>query len=331
MDDRYDRLVRRAAELKAESAALMLVSGELVSRVAQRRQAGILAMEQRGEQGTAAGLPDAGPASSAPEVASFLPGPGSGRGTGIRGGVSAGELPLRRPRPGILDGDEATALAGLLEELATRYRLDPLCGPVSRVAVLLRQRVAAARQRSIWLRWGDPAARREVGDTRDVDAGDRDIQAAHRDLLAAGRDELAKERDLLADTADEQARVGGRRIRDLLSEAELRGRAAAERAAAPTSAPGDAGWQLGQPATGAARARARDGEDRDAIREILALSLTVRQAAWRDRHAAGQDRAAANRDRGSAQADRRAADRDRQTARADRDQAVIESQEEDPV
>jgi hypothetical protein len=35
MDDRHDTLIRRAAELKAESAALVMVSEELVGRVAQ--------------------------------------------------------------------------------------------------------------------------------------------------------------------------------------------------------------------------------------------------------------------------------------------------------
>lgn len=41
MDDRRGKLIRRAAELKAESAALVMVSEELVGRVAERRQAGI--------------------------------------------------------------------------------------------------------------------------------------------------------------------------------------------------------------------------------------------------------------------------------------------------
>ena len=132
-----------------------------------------------------------------------------------------------------------------------------------------------------------------------------------------------------AGTADEQARAGDRRIRDLLWDAELRGRAAAERAAAPVPAGGDVGWQkwrLGEEEAGADRAR--DGEDRGAIRAMLAQAQIARQVAWQDRRAAGQDRIAADRDRGSAQADRRAADRDRQTARADRDQTVIESQED---
>jgi hypothetical protein len=296
MDDRHDKLIRRAAALKAESAALKLVSEELVGRVAGRSPAGTQGMEQPG-RGPAAGTRDACPASPGPERAPFPPAPGASRGPEGPGG----EVPATRTGAGILDENEAMALAGLLEELAAR---DPLNGLVLRAAALLRQRVAAERQRSIRLRWGGPAARREAGDTRDDDAGSRDTQAAQRDLLAVDRDERARGRDLLADTADEQARVGDQRIRDLLWDAELRG-------------------QAGQD-------RARDGEDRDAIREMLAQARVARQVAWRDRCAAGQDRIAACRDRGSAQADRRAADRDRQTARADRDQAVIEGEEEDP-
>jgi len=178
---------------------------------------------------------------------------------------------------------------------------------------------------------GRPAARREAGDTRDDDAGHRDTQAAQRDLLASDRDERAEERDLRADAADEQARASDQRICDLLRDAELRGQAAAERAAASALAGGGTGWQPWPPGQGEAGAdRARDGEDREVIREMLAQARVARQVAWRDRCAAGHDRIAADRDRGSAQADRQAADRDRQTARADRDQALIESQEEGP-
>ncbi len=285
MNDRHAELARRAAELKAVSAALVMVSEELAGRLAKRRQAGSRAVEQPGAPGA----------------------------------DSAGDVPVTWPGAGVLDEDEAVALAGLLEELAARHSLDPLSGSALQAAALLRRRVAAGWQRSIRLRQGGPVARREAGDSRDDDAGHRDSQAGRRDLIASDRDDQAKERDLQADAADEQARAGDQRIYDLLWDAELRGRAAVERAAASALVGGDAGAD-----------RSRDGEDREAIREMLGQARVARQAARHDRYAAGQDRVAAARDRGSAQADRRAADRDRRTARADRDQAVIESEEEDP-
>lgn len=285
MNDRHDELVRRAAELKAESAALMMVSEELADRLAKRRQAGARAVEQPGEQGTAAAAP---------------------------GGDRAGDVPVTWAEAGVLDEDEAMALAGLLEELAARHSPDPLSGQVLQAAALLRRRVAARQQRGIRPWPSGPAARREAGDTRDDDAGYRDTQAGQRDLVAIDRDDRAKERDLQADAADAQARASDQRISDLLWDGELRG----------------GQWQPGQEEAGANRVR--EGEDREAIREMLAQAQVARQAARQDRHAAGQDRIAASRDRDSAQADRGAADRDRRTARADRDQAVIESEEADP-
>lgn len=298
MNDRHDELVRRAAELKAQSAALKMVSEELAGQVAARRQTGARAVERPGEQATA----------------------------------DAGEARVPRPGAGILGEDEAVALAGLLEELAARHQHDPLRGPVLRAAALLRRRVAAGQQQSIGPRWGGPAVRREVSDTRDDAAGHRDAHAAERDRTATNRNDRARERDRLADAADERAGASEQRMRDRLWDAELRGQAAAERAAAPASDDGDAGWQqwqLGLEENGPDRGR--DGEDREAMREILAQARAARQAARHDRYAAGQDRVASDRDRGSAQADRQAAGHDRQTARADRDQTVIESEEESPL
>jgi len=272
MNDRRDELVRRAAQLRAESAALIMVSEELAGRLAERKQAGDQAMEQPEEREPYAGIRGACPASPGLEPAPALPASSASRRPGAPGGESAGEAPVPQPGAGLLDEDEALVLAGLLEELAARHRPDPLSGPVLRAAALLRRRVAAGQQRGTGQRQdtgqrrGGSAVRREAGDTR----------------------------------ATEQ------RIRDRLGDAELRGQAAA------------------------GADRAGDCEVREAMREMLAQARASRLAARQDRYAAGQDRVAADRDRGSAQADRRAAGHDRQVARADRDQAVIESEEEDP-
>jgi hypothetical protein len=240
-------------------------------------------------------------------------------------------MAVTRPGPAILDEDEAVALAVLLEELAARPGPDPLSGPASQAAALLRRRVTAGGRRGIRLRPGRPAARRETGDTRDGAADDRDAQAAQRDARAADRDHQATERDRQSATADRKAAARDQRMHDRLWAAELRDRATAERAAVPPPASGEAERQqreLDRELAGADQAR--DREDREAIREILAEARAARQAALHDRYAAGQDRVAARRDRGSAQADRQDAARDRHAGRADRDQAVIESEEEDP-
>lgn len=329
MDDRDDEMVRRAADLKAQSAALKLVSEELAGRLARRSRPGTRTGEQPEEQGLAAAAGALGgcPASPGLERAPALPAPGTSRESGVPGRDSAGEVPVTLPGAGILDEDEAAALAGLLEELAVWHQPDPLSGPVTQAAALLRRRLAAGRQRSVAPRQGGSADRREAGDVRDDAAGLRDAQAEQRDRLASDRDDRAKERDRQADAADVEARASDQRMRDRLWDADLRGQAAAERAATAALADGGAGWQLGREE---ARAdRARDGEDREAMREMLAQARAARQAAWHDRYAAGQDRVAANRDRGSAQADRRAAGHDRHAASADRDQAVIENEEED--
>ena len=84
MNDRHDELVRRAAELRAQSAALKMVSEELAGRLAKRRQGGARDTEQSAEQGPAA----------------------------------TGEALVPRPGAGLLGEDEAVALAGLLEVLA---------------------------------------------------------------------------------------------------------------------------------------------------------------------------------------------------------------------
>lgn len=310
MNDRRDELVRRAVELRAESAALIVVSEELAGRREERKQAGDQAMEQPEEQEPYAGIRGACPASPGLGRASALPASSASRGPGAPGGENAGEAPVPQPGAGLLDEDEALVLAGLLEELAARHRPDPLSGPVLRAAALLRRRVAAGQQRGTGRRRdsgqrrGGSAVRREAGDTRDDAADHRDDQAVQRDRLAGDRNDRAKERDLQADAADEQARATEQRIRDRLGDAEL----------------------CGQAAAGADRAR--DCEDREAMREMLAQARVSRLAARQDRYAAGQDRVAADRDRGSAQADRLAAGHDRQVARADRDQAVIENEED---
>ena len=192
MNDRHDELVRRAAELRAQSAALKMVSEELAGRLAKRRQGGARDTEQSAEQGPAA----------------------------------TGEALVPRPGAGLLGEDEAVALAGLLEVLAARLGADPLSGPVLRAAALLRRRVAAGQQQRTGPRWGDPAVRREAGDTRDDAAGHRDTQAAQRDRLASDRNDRAKERDQQAAAADEKARASEQRMRDRLWDAELRGQAA---------------------------------------------------------------------------------------------------------
>ena len=180
MNDRHDKLVRRAAELKAESAALKLVSEELAGRLAKRRQGGAWDTEQPAEQVPAA----------------------------------TGEALVPRPGAGLMGEDEAVALAGLLEVLAARLGADPLSGPVLRAAALLRQRVAAGQQQRTGPRWGGPAVRREAGDIRDDAAGHRDTQAAQRDRLASDRNDRAKERDRQAAAADEKARASEQRMRD---------------------------------------------------------------------------------------------------------------------
>jgi len=132
MNDRRDELVRRAAELRAESAALITVSEELAGRLAERKQAGDQAMEQPEEQEPYAGIRGACPASPGLERASALPASSASRRPGAPGGENAGEAPVPQPGAGLLDEDEALVLAGVLEELAARHRPDPLSGPVLR-------------------------------------------------------------------------------------------------------------------------------------------------------------------------------------------------------
>jgi hypothetical protein len=242
MDDRHDEMVRRAADLKAQSAALKLVSEELAGRLARRRRPGTRTGEQPGEQGLAAAAGALGtcPASLGVERASALSAPGASRGPGVPDGDSAGEMPVTRSWAGILDEDEAVMLAGLLEELAARHQPDPLSGPVSHAAALLRRRVAAGRQQRIAPRQGGSAARREAGDARDGVASLRDAQAAQRDSLASDRNDRAKERDRQADAADVEARASDQRMRDRLGTpicaARLRP-SAPPRRRSPTAAP----------------------------------------------------------------------------------------------
>jgi hypothetical protein len=179
----------------------------------------------------------------------------------------------------MLDEDEAAALAALLEELAARHRLDPLSGPALQAAALLRRRVAAEHGHAIWLGAGSPATRRAAGDTRDDTADHRDACAGQRDRRADERDDRARERDRQANVADQGARAGEQRVRDLLSDAERREKAAA--APPPASDGAVRQWQLDRKMAEAGRARNR--EDREAIREALSQGRAARQAAWRGR------------------------------------------------
>lgn len=334
MTDRHDELIRRAAELMAESKQLKAVSEGLAGLLAKRREAGSRAMGQPGERQpapAAAGPRGSCPAGAGPERGPVLPLPGAGRGAGVPGGDRTGEVSVTRPGPwpgtGILDEDEAVTLAVLLEELAARPGPDPLSGLALQAAALLRRRVAAGPGRGVRPRWGDPAARRESGDTRDGAADHRDAQAAQRDTSAVERDDRATERDRQAVAAAQKAAASEQRMRHRLRAADLRD----HDAAAPPPASGDAErqpWQLDPDGAGPDQARA--GDEREAIGELLAQAGAARHAALQDRYAAGQDRAAARRDRGGAHADRQDSARDRHAARADRDQAVIESEEDPP-
>ena len=301
MSDRAEEQIRRPATLKADSERLVAASG----RLAKTRPKGTL--EQREEQR---------PPPAAAETR----------------GEDTGNIPVAQPGPGILDEDEAVALAMLLEELAARPGPDPLSGPALQAAALLRWRVAAGQRRDTRPRPGDPAARREIGDSRDGTADDRDAQAMQRDARAAERDDQATERDRQSAAADEKAAASDQRIRGRLRAAEPREKTAAERAAVPPPASEEAErqqWQLDEELTGADQTP--DREDREAIQEILAQARAARQAALHDRYDASQDRVAARRDRHAAQTDRQDAARDRDASRADRDQSVIESEEEDPA
>lgn len=231
----------------------------------------------------------------------------------------------------MLDENEAVTLAVLLEELARLHRLDPLGDRALQAAALLRHRVAARQGQRSWAAAASPAGRREAGDTRDDNAGSRDARAGQRDHRAGQRDDQAAERDRRADDADQKGRAEEQRLRDLLWDAELRGRAAAAHAGAQPPPAGDAQreqWLVDRETAEAARAH--DREDRQAIQEVLSQLRAGREAARHGRETARQDRAASREDRRAAHADRQDADRDRQAARTDRDQTVIESEEQDP-
>jgi hypothetical protein len=98
MDDRRGKLLQRAAELKAESTALMMVSEELVGRVPERRKAATQALEQpeKQEPAAAAGTRDACLASPGPERAPFLAASGASRGPGSPAVTAQVKFPLRR-------------------------------------------------------------------------------------------------------------------------------------------------------------------------------------------------------------------------------------------
>jgi len=309
MDDRRQELIRRAAELRAESDELKAMSRALADRVTEMWQG----MTQATKQLTGRPPPPA---------------------AGARSASPAGKAPAARPGPWpetwtcILETDEAVALAVLLEEIAARYRTDPLSGQALQGAALLRRRVAAAPGQGIR---GRQADRRPVGDTRDDAADDRDVQARQRDRRAEERDHQATERDHLAGGDAEKAAASELHLRDRLWDAELRDKAAAGRAATPPPGRGDAGLQQRHLDRESAEAdRARNAEDREAVREMLAQGSVARDAVRRGRHDSGQDRLAARRDRAAAQADRQDAGQDRLAARADQDQAVIDSEGEEP-
>jgi hypothetical protein len=308
---------RRGAELAARSlrarnaaAELVAESEELAHRFAEARKAGARVMQHVSERrtpGTAAGTREDPPGGSpAREVPDTPLGPGAG----------------------MLDASEAATLAALLEELAARVRRAPRRARALAAAALLRQRVAAAPWHGLRPWPGGPQVRREAGDTRDDCADDRDTLAAERDRRADDRDDRSAERDRMADDAAGQARAAEQYVRDLLWEAELRDKDAAAQAAAQLSAIDGSSGQLDRERAEAGRAR--NQQDREAIREMLAQADAGRQAARHGRYADGQDRVASLRDRSAAQIDRQAATADRQAARADRDQAVVETEQEDP-
>lgn len=336
MTDKHDDLTRRAAELaecasrtRSAAAELMAETGQLAHRFAEVRKTRARALEQireRHARGTAAdtGEGDLPGSDPSPETA-VVPGevvPGEHARNGAPCGSLAGEAAA-----GMLDPDEVAALAALLEELGARDRRDPLCARALQAAALLRQRAAAGHRPGHRPRGSGPGARREAGDIRDGSAEGRDALAAERDRQADARDDRSVGRDRLADDADGQSSAAEQRVRDLLWDAELRDKDAAAQLSASGGTEGQR-WQLDQELAEAGRAR--DAEDREAIREMLSRARADRHAAQRSRSADGQDRMAGRRDRGAAQADRQAATADRHAARGDRDQTVIEGEEEDP-
>ncbi|HEU5392936.1 MAG TPA: hypothetical protein VFV73_44315 [Streptosporangiaceae bacterium] len=331
MDDGRQELIRRAAVLKAESDELKAMSRALADRMTETWQGIAQAMKQLtdGQPPPAVGARKASPASTGPERAAARPVPGASPRSGTPAGHPAGKAAATRPGPwpgaAILETDEAVALAALLEELAARHRTDPLSVRALHGAALLRRRIAAAQGRGIRPRQAD---RRAAGDTRDDAADYRDVQAAQRDRRAEEHDRQATERDRQAGADAEKAAASEQHLRDRLWDAELRDQAAAERAA--PSGRGDAGSQRQLDRENAEADWARNAEDRDAVREMLAQGRATRDAALQGRHDGGQNRLAARRDRAAAQADRQDAGRDRLAARADRDQAVIDSEEEEP-
>lgn len=228
----------------------------------------------------------------------------------------------------MLNKDEAVALAALLEELAVGLSEHPLSAPAWQSAVLLRQRVEAAGQGSaIRSRPGDPESRRHAGGIRDDVSDDRDVLAGQRDDRADDRDDRGRERRGLTDAADQMGRIRGQRLRALLQDAELRDKAAAERASAAPPGTHDAFWQRWQAEQRLAEAdRIRNADDRAAILAMLLQDDADRAAAAQDRHYNARDRLDGQRDRRSALADRRSSARDRLAAQADRDQAVIDGE-----
>lgn len=324
MSDRGDELARRTAELKAESKDLVVTSKGLAESLAKT----LKAAEQQGQRQSVPSVPDTGgdfPAGSGCEQASAPAASGAARGPGVSGSDLNEDVSVSwlGPGTGILDEDEAVALAVLLEDLAAGHGPDPLSGRALQEAALLR-RVAARRRRGAQPRWGGPAFRREAGEIRDSTADHRDGKAAQRDRSADERDDHAKERDRQADFGDKRAAAGEQRLDDLLWAADQRDDSAAARP--PADGDDVRQWQLDRDRAEEERDNHRN--DREAFREVLEGLRAVRLAARRDRYAAGQDRGVSRRDRGAAQADRLAAFHDRQAARADRDQSVIESEEE---
>jgi hypothetical protein len=334
--DGHDALIRQAAELADRSlracsaaAELKAQSEDLAWRLAETQRHSARLVQRLGERRAAPdpGLGDRGPPPSQHPPSRHPPSrhpPGEDDGPASIRSQTQAPAPGRNLHPAmggtdVLGEDEAVTLAALLDELAARDRLDPLSGPASQAAALLRFRVAARRGQGP----GSPAARREAGDARDDIADDRDAQAGQRDHSADERDDQARERDRRADDADQEAGASEQRARDLIWQAERRDKSAAE----PPPSGRDALRQRELDREMAEAGRARNREVREAIRDMLAEAHAARQAAREGRNASGRDRLAGHRDRCAAQADRQDAARDRQAARADRDQAVIENEE----
>ncbi|MCQ4205746.1 hypothetical protein [Streptomyces longispororuber] len=202
----------------------------------------------------------------------------------------------------MLNEREAGEIAKLLEEMAVDHPDPELNRSATRMAKLLRHRIA------------DTTTRRGIRENGDADADERDRAADARDREAEARDVQARQRDDDAAWLDRQAEVGAQRLDELILAAAGR-QLAADLWTARTS------W--GVVDAGALREQAHvDRElaatDRAEFRAALNEAQVSRKAAMQDRYAADGDRRAARRDRTLSQADRSAAAEDRSGAAEDR-------------